>query len=256
MSFSRFSEPPILTSVRRTLGLVAQCSATPATVAATPPCSATPFQTQISVRHLRECGGKRCDTKILRGCSATPVLHLQKRYKIQEISCDTCSATGGTRNRVQLRPWDRKISSPSPKTLLLLNGLNKEKEVIAPLFKIRGLGHRPLETPRFLGQNSFGAFHSTSLNKEVVTSLIRVLILFKGFSSNRENKQAAAGASASSLFSALQRQSSTSCTCSSTWPIPIWCALPCTGYGWLSLPPGPKRVLPPTRIPPPPHVHA
>ena len=32
--------------------LVAQCSATPATVAATPPCSATLFQTQISVRHL------------------------------------------------------------------------------------------------------------------------------------------------------------------------------------------------------------
>ena len=28
--------------------LVAQCSATPATVAAVPPCSATPFQTQIS----------------------------------------------------------------------------------------------------------------------------------------------------------------------------------------------------------------
>ena len=32
--------------------LVAQCSATPATVAATPRCSATPFQTQISGRHL------------------------------------------------------------------------------------------------------------------------------------------------------------------------------------------------------------
>ena len=32
--------------------LVAQCSATPATVAATPQCSATPFQTQISVRHF------------------------------------------------------------------------------------------------------------------------------------------------------------------------------------------------------------
>ena len=45
--------------------LVAQCSATPATVAATPPCSATPFQTQISVRHLRGQGGGRCDTKIL-----------------------------------------------------------------------------------------------------------------------------------------------------------------------------------------------
>ena len=39
--------------------LVAQCSATPATVAATPPCSATPFQTQISVRHLRGQGGVR-----------------------------------------------------------------------------------------------------------------------------------------------------------------------------------------------------
>ena len=38
-------------------GLVAQCSATPATVAATPPCSATPFQTQISVRHLPGQGG-------------------------------------------------------------------------------------------------------------------------------------------------------------------------------------------------------
>ena len=39
-------------------GLVAQCSATPATVAATPPCSATPFQTQISVRHLPAQGGE------------------------------------------------------------------------------------------------------------------------------------------------------------------------------------------------------
>ena len=38
--------------------LVAQCSATPATVAATPPCSATPFQTQISVRHLLAQGGE------------------------------------------------------------------------------------------------------------------------------------------------------------------------------------------------------
>ena len=38
--------------------LVAQCSATPATVAATPPCSATPFQTQIWVRHLPGQGGE------------------------------------------------------------------------------------------------------------------------------------------------------------------------------------------------------
>ena len=61
--------------------LVAQCSATPATVAATPPCSATPFQTQVSVRHLPGQGGGRCDTKIFRGCSATPVLHLQNAIK-------------------------------------------------------------------------------------------------------------------------------------------------------------------------------
>ena len=61
--------------------LVAQCSATPATVAATPPCSATPFQTQISVRHLPARGGERCDTKSFRGCSATPVLHLQNAVK-------------------------------------------------------------------------------------------------------------------------------------------------------------------------------
>ena len=59
----------------------AQCSATPATVAATPPCSATPFQTQLSVRHLPGQGGARCDTKIFRGCSATPVLHLQNAIK-------------------------------------------------------------------------------------------------------------------------------------------------------------------------------
>ena len=55
----------------------AQSSATPATVAATPPCGATPFQTQISVLHLPAQGGGRCDTKIFRECSATPVLHLQ-----------------------------------------------------------------------------------------------------------------------------------------------------------------------------------
>ena len=61
--------------------LVAQCSATPAIVAATPPCSATPFQTQISVRHLLARGGGRCDTKSFRGCSATPVLHLQNAIK-------------------------------------------------------------------------------------------------------------------------------------------------------------------------------
>ena len=71
--------------------LVAQCSATPATVVATPPCSATPFQTQISVRHLL---GGRCDTKIFRGCSATPVLHLQNAIKSR-----TSAATRVARDR-------------------------------------------------------------------------------------------------------------------------------------------------------------
>ena len=51
-------------------GLVAQCSATPATVAATPPCSATPFQTQISVRHLPAHGGGGATPKYLGGVNA------------------------------------------------------------------------------------------------------------------------------------------------------------------------------------------
>ena len=87
----------------KVLSLVAQCSATPATVAATPPCSATPFQTQISVRHLPAHGGGGGATPQFLGGVARHGATPAKRYKIQEISCDTCSATGGTRNRVQLR---------------------------------------------------------------------------------------------------------------------------------------------------------
>ena len=41
--------------------LVAQCSATPASVAATPPCSATPLQRQLDVRHSCPFKGNRCD---------------------------------------------------------------------------------------------------------------------------------------------------------------------------------------------------
>ena len=41
--------------------LVAQCSATPASVAATPRCSATPFQRQLDVRHSWPFKGDRCD---------------------------------------------------------------------------------------------------------------------------------------------------------------------------------------------------
>ena len=44
-----------------TTHLVAQCSATPASVAATPPCSATPFQRQLDVRHSWLLKGGRCD---------------------------------------------------------------------------------------------------------------------------------------------------------------------------------------------------
>ena len=47
--------------------LVAQCSATLATVAATPPCSATPFQTQISLRHFPAQGGGGATPKSLGG---------------------------------------------------------------------------------------------------------------------------------------------------------------------------------------------
>ena len=67
--------------------LVAQCSATPATVPATPPCSATPFQTQISVRHLR-------DTKIFR-CRATPgLLHLQNALKSRKSAATRVARQG------------------------------------------------------------------------------------------------------------------------------------------------------------------
>ena len=41
-------------------GLVAQRSATPASVAATPPCSATPFQRQLDVRHSWQFKDGRC----------------------------------------------------------------------------------------------------------------------------------------------------------------------------------------------------
>ena len=48
--------------------LVAQCSATPATVPATPPCSATPFQTtKFRCDTSREWGGKGATPKFLGG---------------------------------------------------------------------------------------------------------------------------------------------------------------------------------------------
>ena len=58
--------PPCF-NVKSRGSLVAQCSATPATVAATPPCGATPFQTQISVRHLPAQRGGGATPKFLGG---------------------------------------------------------------------------------------------------------------------------------------------------------------------------------------------
>ena len=134
----RIQADPVLMQVRHdSIGcLVAQCSATPATVAATPPCSATPFQTQISVRHLPAQGGGGCETKIFRGCSATPVLHLQNAVKSRKSaatrvarhvwrdrgypqSCATKRTTGGcgvAMTRVQLprRTSLAPLSSPYP----------------------------------------------------------------------------------------------------------------------------------------------
>ena len=62
----------------RTANLVAQCSATPASVAATPRCSATPLQRQLDVRHSWPFKGDRCDRAFEGGgCSAILLLHLK-----------------------------------------------------------------------------------------------------------------------------------------------------------------------------------
>ena len=101
------------------LTLVAQCSATPATVAATPPCSATPFQTQISVRHLPGQGGGKCDTKIFRGCSATPVLHLQNATKSRK------SAATRVARHVQRDTGYPQSCATKRLTILMLSFLGK-----------------------------------------------------------------------------------------------------------------------------------
>ena len=74
--------------------LVAQCSATPASVAATPPCSATPFQRQLDVRHSWQFKGDRCDRAVYRGCSAILLLHL-KNPRILRKSAATRVARQG-----------------------------------------------------------------------------------------------------------------------------------------------------------------
>ena len=77
----------------------AQCSATPATVELRHPRVARHlFRRKFRCDTSREWGGGKVRHQNFRGCDAPA-----KRYKIQEIGCDTCSATAGTRNRVQLR---------------------------------------------------------------------------------------------------------------------------------------------------------
>ena len=74
--------------------LVAHCSATPASVAATPPCSATPFQ-----RHSWPFKGDRCDRAFQGGCSAIPLLHL-KNPRILRKSAATRVARQGVHAHV------------------------------------------------------------------------------------------------------------------------------------------------------------
>ena len=80
----------------------------PASVAATPPCSATPFQRQLDVRHSWQFKDDRCDRAFLGGeCSAILLQDLKNSRISEDICCDTCSATrvvrqGGPRTRVQL----------------------------------------------------------------------------------------------------------------------------------------------------------
>ena len=79
---SIFTRPHYISKHLESVILVAQCSATPAIVAATPPCSATPFQTtKFRCDTSRHRGGEGATPNIFRGCSATPVLHLQNAIK-------------------------------------------------------------------------------------------------------------------------------------------------------------------------------
>ena len=57
-------------------------------------------------------------------------------HDVCKLACPTASHTQGAYNPPKLLVI---------LTLLLLNGSNKDKEVIAPIFKIRRLGLRPLE---------------------------------------------------------------------------------------------------------------
>ena len=76
------------------IGIGAQCSATPASVAATPPCSATPFQRQLDVRHSWRFKGGSVRQGLSGGCSAMLLLHL-KNPRILRKSAATRVARQG-----------------------------------------------------------------------------------------------------------------------------------------------------------------
>ena len=101
----RFPPPslPNMLHTPHTMPLVAQSSATPASVAATHPCSAS-FLT-IQGRQVRQ--------GLSRGCSAIPLLHpLEKPQDSEEIWCDTCSATRVARQGVPAHVCNYVLHTP------------------------------------------------------------------------------------------------------------------------------------------------
>ena len=141
------------------MNIVAQCSATPASVAATrsPPCSATPFQRQLDVRHSWPFKGDRCDRAFLGGCSAILLLHLKKPQDSEEICCDTCSSTVGPRTRVQLWAFCRDIFY----IFSLLGGGGREsprrREGGGSFFKLKSQDGRRLQQEKSRGAGRVSA---------------------------------------------------------------------------------------------------
>ena len=72
------------------------------------------------MRHLPAHGGARCDTKIFRGCSATPVLHLQNAIKSRKSDA-TRVARHVWRNRGYPQSRATKGGGPFPPSILELH---------------------------------------------------------------------------------------------------------------------------------------
>ena len=94
--------------------LVAQCSVTPASVAAPPPCSATPFQGQLDVADTPGSSRATGATGPFRGggCSAILLLHL-KNPRILRKSAATSVARQGVPEHVRNYGATRPLFEPS-----------------------------------------------------------------------------------------------------------------------------------------------